>query len=94
MNLRNIILNALKTINEDLQCEALEHITEQTPLFEILDSLGTLDLILELESSLQNELGRYIAVANEQSMNGKETPFKTIVTLEAYLEERIKHESH
>ncbi len=94
MNLRNLILDALHTINEDLQCEALTTIDEQTPLFEILDSLGTLDLILELESSLQKELGRYIAVANEQSMNCKETPFKTIVTLETYLAQRIEHESH
>lgn len=94
MNLRKLILDALHTINEDLQCETLRTINEQTPLFEILDSLGTLDLILELESLLQNELGRYIAVANEQSMNCKETPFKTIVTLEAYLAQRIEHESH
>ena len=94
MNLREIILKAIKNINEELKIDELQNIDDETPLFELLDSLGTLDLILELESSLEDELGTYIAVASEQSMDAKNTPFQTIVTLEDYLKQRIADESN
>jgi acyl carrier protein len=94
MNLRKIITDAIATINEELQIDALKTLEDDTPLFELLDSLGTLDLILELESVLEEETGRYIAVADEKSMNKDKTPFKTLLTLEEYLRQRIAHESH
>ena len=94
MNLKTIILQAIKEVNEQLQIDELENIHETTPLFELLDSLGTLDLILELESSLETHTGTYIAVADEKSMDKNDTPFKTIVTLEDYLQKRISDESN
>ena len=94
MNLKTIILKAIEDVNEQLQIDELENIHEETPLFEHLDSLGTLDLILELESSLENATGNYIAVANEHSMDKNNTPCKPIVTLEDYLAKRIADESN
>jgi hypothetical protein len=94
MNLKSIILKAIKDVNEQLQIDQLNEIHEETPLFELLDSLGTLDLILELESSLEDATGSYIAVASEESMDAKNTPFKTIVTLEKFLQQRIDDESN
>ena len=94
MNLREIILEAIKNINEELNIEELKSVDDNTPLFELLDSLGTLDLILELEASLEDATGCYIAVANEESMDAKNTPFQTIVTLEKFLQKRIEDESN
>ncbi|MBU0633337.1 hypothetical protein KKA17_11945 [bacterium] len=94
MNLREIILEAIKNINKDLKIDELNSIDDETPLFELLDSLGTLDLILELESSLEDATGSYIAVASEESMDAKKTPFKTLATLEKYLSQRIADESN
>ncbi|MCB5266548.1 MAG: hypothetical protein LHW46_00360 [Candidatus Cloacimonetes bacterium] len=94
MNLKTIITNAIVTVNEELQIDALKTLEDDTPLFELLDSLGTLDLILELESVLERETGHYVAVADETSMDSIKTPFKTLLTLETYLHQRIKHESH
>jgi len=94
MNLKTIILQAIKDVNQQLQIDELNNIHEEAPLFELLDSLGTLDLILELESTLEEHTGNYIAVANEQSMDKNNTPFKTIVTLENYLQKRIEDESN
>lgn len=93
MNVENLILESIKTINRELKHAELENIDSTTPLFQILDSLGTLDLILELEDRIQEHFGVYIAVANEESMDIQKTPFKTIATLETYLRQRIKDES-
>ncbi len=94
MNLKAIILQAIKNVNEQLKIEELNNISDETPLFELLDSLGTLDLILELEASLKDLTGSYIAVADEKSMDKSNTPFKNIVTLESYLKKRIVDESN
>ncbi|GEM_PF-1075650 len=94
MNLNALILEAIATINEELKIEALNTLTPTTPLFELLDSLGTLDLILELESRLETLTGHYIAVADLHSMDKDLTPFKTLETLEHYLNQRIADESH
>ena len=94
MNLKTVILESIENINKELKIKELESVDESTPLFELLDSLGTLDLILELENRLQDETGNYIAVASEESMDAKSTPFKNIATLETFLQKRIEDESN
>lgn len=94
MNVENLILESIVTINRELKYTELENIDSTTPLFQILDSLGTLDLILELEDRIQEHFGVYIAVANEESMDVQKTPFQTITTLETYLRQRIQDESN
>ncbi len=91
MTSKEIILNAISNVNKELKIQGLEDINNDTKLFELLDSLGTLDLILELESLLEDETGKYIAIANEHSMDKESTPFQTIVTLESFVNERIKN---
>ena len=91
MNLMPLILEAIKNVNEDLEIEALHSVDENTLLFEHLDSLGTLDLVLELEALIDEEYGTYVAVADEHTMDATQTPFRTIVHLENYLSERIPH---
>lgn len=91
MTTKEIILEAIVNVNRELNIEELQSVDEHTQIFELLDSLGTLDLILELESMLEDETGNYIAIANEHSMNKDKTPFKTLETLQAYINERIKN---
>ena len=94
MQVKNIILESIESVNKELKIKELESVDENTPLFELLDSLGTLDLILELENRLQEVSGNYIAVASEESMDAKNTPFKNIATLETFLEKRMQDESN
>jgi hypothetical protein len=89
MKTEEIVIQAIKNLNENHQIAELENISDQTPLFEILDSLGTLDLILELEDLLQKESGNYIAVADEFSMDKEKTPFKTLYSLKEFIKGRL-----
>lgn len=91
MTNKEIIFKAISTINIELKIQELEILNAQTKLFELLDSLGTLDLILELEALLEEETGEYIAIANEYSMDAESTPFKNIAILESYVQERIQN---
>lgn len=62
-------------------------IDENTNLLEELDSVGVLELILELENQLQSKYNRYIQVANEFSMDKEQSPFTNYKKLLKYLED-------
>jgi len=87
--MKQLLKEAIKEINEDLEIKELENITDDTPLFELLDSMAVLDLILELESKLQEKYGKYIQIADETIMDSNKTPFKTFETLKEFLEGKI-----
>ena len=64
----------------------------ETPLIgpgAALDSLGLVTLIVTLETRVADELGRSVTLANEQAMSRTRSPFRTLGTLAAYLDELL-----
>ena len=84
-----IIKKAIKEINEDLGLEALENLSDDTPIIELLDSVDVLNLILAIEENLQKEYSTYIQVANEHIMDKNLSEFKTYKTLKEYIKRLI-----
>ena len=76
-----IIQKSLIEINKDLELEEFYTISSFTPIYELIDSISLLDLILELEANIKLAYNRYIQVADEFSMDDEKTPFKTVGTL-------------
>ncbi|NOQ31375.1 MAG: hypothetical protein GQ570_09655 [Helicobacteraceae bacterium] len=89
MLIETLVEEAIKTVNKEQKIPELMHLNNSTPLFELLDSLGTLDLILELEDRLQSETNNYIAIADEFSMDSDKTPFKTLSSLKKFVQEKL-----
>jgi len=87
--MRQLLLKAIREINKDLNLQELENVNENTPLFELLDSVAVLDLILEIEGLLEDKYGKYIQIADDKSMDAVHTPFKTFQILLKYLERRV-----
>jgi acyl carrier protein len=66
--------------------------TPDTPLVgpgAALDSLGLVTLIVTLETRVADELGRSVTLASEQAMSRTHSPFRTLGTLAAYLDELL-----
>ena len=80
--MKEILDKAIKEI-KDIE------INDNTNLLEELDSVGVLELILELENTLQQKYNRYIQVANEFSMDKEKSPFTGYKKLLNYLEDLI-----
>jgi len=78
--MEKILKEAIKTV-KDIE------ISDDTNLLEELDSVGVLELILELENVLQSKYNRYIQVADEFSMDKEKSPFTNYKKLLEYLEE-------
>jgi len=87
--MRDLLIDAIKEINEDLEIEELEEIRDDTPIFELLDSMAVLDLVLEIEDRLQQKYSRYIQIADDKTMDAINTPFKTFKTLLDYVEGKV-----
>ena len=52
-----------------------------------LDSLGLVTLVVTLETRVADELGRSVTLANDDAMSRTRSPFRTLGTLAAYLDE-------
>ena len=87
--MRDLLIKAITIINKDAEVEALKNIDDNTRLFELLDSMSILDLILEIENLLQDQTGHYIQIANDKVMDIEKTPFKTFSSLCKYLEDKV-----
>ena len=55
-----------------------------------LDSLGLVRFIVEIEAAVEGQFGCAVALANERALSQKHSPFLTVGTLAAYLEEVLK----
>lgn len=64
-----------------------------TPLFgsnAILDSLGLVTFIVAVEERIEKETGCSITLADEQAMSRKESPFRTMGSLAAYIAQLLE----
>lgn len=52
----------------------------------VLDSLGLVRVIAELEEEIYNKTGRSITLADEKAMSQKSSPFRSVASLSEYIE--------
>tara|TARA_B100000787_G_C15961773_1_gene193525 strand:- start:198 stop:488 length:291 start_codon:yes stop_codon:yes gene_type:complete len=88
--IRTIVLDSLMDINKGLAISEFKNIVDQTLIFDNLDSIGVLDLIIEIESKLQQSYGEFIQIADETIMDEVKTPFKTLSSLIDFVEKKVK----
>jgi acyl carrier protein len=87
-----------ETLTKVLAAEELpppEHIDESTPLVggSVIDSLGLVELIVEIEQRLRRDRGANITLADDKAMSQKNSPFRTIGTLANYIESLLEERS-
>jgi acyl carrier protein len=66
--------------------------TPDTPLIgpeAALDSLGLVTLIVTIEGRVTDDLGRTVTLASEKAMSRSQSPFRTLGTLAAHLDELL-----
>ena len=91
--IENIIINAVKEINERLPKEQQISKTSKTVLFGKdgqLDSLGLVNFLVTIEQNIEDEFDVSITIADERAMSQKHSPFRTIGTLADYIDMLLK----
>jgi acyl carrier protein len=79
-----IIYAALKEVLEQAALPPLASLTEDTVIVgkdAVLDSLGVVSLIVEVEQALEQKHDVSITLASDKAMSAKNSPFRTVGVL-------------
>ena len=91
-NISTLIIDALK----ETESEVFSNADLDTEIFGgkgTLDSLGLVTFLINLEQKIEDEFGKNITIADEKAMSAKNSPFRTVTTLELFLINKLnEHE--
>jgi acyl carrier protein len=77
-----LVVETLKSVDS---AEPVDEVDETTELLGRLDSMGLVTLIIDLEERLQDDLGIVVALATEQALSQRHSPFRNVATLTDYV---------
>ena len=90
--LNDIIYPAMSELKEgNTELDALAFLPDTALLGSgsLLDSLALVTLIVSIEGRLADKTGVSIALANERVLSRRASPFRTVATLAAYIQELL-----
>jgi len=67
---------ALRRVNENVRSPQLESVGPETNVFDAVDSMAIVDLLLETESLLEEKTGDYIPLADETIFDASASPLR------------------
>lgn len=88
MNIEQVLRETLEKILATVEAPGLKPITGQSNLFENLDSLTVVDMLLEAEMQLEKATGRYVTLADETIFDASKSPLRTWAGWVAYVESK------
>lgn len=89
---QQLVVAAVKEMNERLLPSQQLSLHLDMPLLgeeSALDSLGFVDLILDIEQRVRDELGASVTLADERALSLERSPFRSLGSLCSLLEERL-----
>jgi D-alanine--poly(phosphoribitol) ligase subunit 2 len=92
-----IVINCVQQFASESEIKIDLSEGENTRLFggdAPLDSLGLVSLIVEIEESLENEIGISFVLADEKAMSRRTSPFSRIAYLVDYIDEILKKQKN
>ncbi|RBQ26577.1 MULTISPECIES: hypothetical protein [Arcobacteraceae] len=91
--IENIIYEALKELNEELENETFFNPTLKTKLYGgsgALDSLALVSFIADVEDKISETFDKDIVLADEKAMSAKTSPFRNIESLTLYIKSLLE----
>ena len=93
----DIIVQALDDLDDEYGSVVLSEPYDEVSLYGesgSLDSLGLVALTVDLEERILLELGQTILIVSEKAVSQKVSPFLSVGSLAAYLQQLIMEEQH
>ena len=91
--IENIIIESLKEYNQDNESTKFDNPTNKTRLYgekSVLDSIGLVYLITDIEEKVSDEFSKNIVLADEKAMSQKTSPFRDVETLAKYIQNLLE----
>src|SRR5215468_4023032 len=92
-----LILSCLRDILEGAGPLPAEPLTADTRLLgrsAVIDSLGLVQLLVDVEQRLDSTHGVAVTLADERAMSQKHSPFRSVGTLAEYIAALIHEDQH
>lgn len=83
-----IVLRAVQSVFDQIGEPLPENVSAESVLVgpdAIIDSLGVVSLIVEIEQIVETEHGVSVILANDKAMSAKNSPFRTVAVLAAHV---------
>ena len=90
--IKKIIVKSVLDLNEELENNELNTPTEETRLYGgkgLLDSLGLVSFITDLEERISDEFDKDIILADEKAMSQRTSPFRDVKSLIIYIQKLL-----
>jgi len=88
MNVEEVLRGALDKILTFTEAPELKPLSPESNLFENLDSLAVVDMLLEAETRLEEVTGRYVTLADETIFDASKSPLKSWAEWVSYVEKK------
>lgn len=82
-----LIIQVIQDLAEVEEFELPDVLDGDTELFGdggVLDSMGLVSMIVELEQAIETELGLTVSLADEKALSLKRSPYRTVQSLAEY----------
>ncbi len=92
----DIVVTSLAEVFAQTGAAAAENVTGDTVLVgkdAVLDSLGVVSLIVEIEQRVEADHSVSVTLANDKAMSQRNSPFRTVAVLTDHLVAMIAEES-
>lgn len=83
-----VLKEALRRVNEHVMSPVLDDVAAETNLFDAVDSMAIVDLLMESEALLEEETGNYVALAGDTIFDASASPLRRWGDWVSYVEQR------
>jgi acyl carrier protein len=86
--IETVIIQSLQELNDVLDNKIVGPVLPQTRIFGrkgVLDSMGLVTLITDLEEKLEQEFGYSLILADDRAMSQEKSPFRSVGSLAEYI---------
>lgn len=88
MNIEQVLRESLKSVLEAGGSPEIRPLNKDTNLFNNLDSLAVVDMLLEVEMRLEEATGLYVTLADETIFDASKTPLSSWSGWVAFVENK------
>lgn len=88
-----LVKTAIEELNEELEYDTLENVTEDTVVYggeDGIDSLSLVRLVVDLERQVEEAFGKRVTLADEKAMSMRNSPYRSAGTLTDFIIDRLE----
>ncbi|MEE3704631.1 hypothetical protein V2I29_03395 [Campylobacter sp. CX2-8023-23] len=87
IEIKNLIIQTIKIIKKDAIVDENSYIFGRSNA--LFDSIGLLELVVELEEAIYDKFGKNISLSDKKAMSQKTSPFININSLSRYIQKSL-----